>query len=218
MRIGTWNLAGRWTADHERFLVAADCDVWLLTEVADRVELPGFHRHVSAGLMAAGRRWAGVYSRPALVPLPDPHVASAAARIAEVTFCSSVLPWRSCGGEPTWPGADHAERTAIAVQQLVRSFDGRLVWGGDWNSALDGPEYAGSRGGRLAVLDAVEKLGLKVPTTWLPHRLPVQLSIDHVAVGHDRGVVGATRLDADGLSDHDGYVVELAEDGPGREP
>src|SRR4051812_27579468 len=44
MRIGTWNLAGRWTPEHERFLLAADCDVWLLTEVNERVRLDGFAR------------------------------------------------------------------------------------------------------------------------------------------------------------------------------
>lgn len=33
MRIGTWNLAGRWSLAHQSFLEDAECDVWLLTEV-----------------------------------------------------------------------------------------------------------------------------------------------------------------------------------------
>ena len=33
LRIGTWNLEGRWTADHLAFMVDLDCDVWLVTEV-----------------------------------------------------------------------------------------------------------------------------------------------------------------------------------------
>jgi hypothetical protein len=32
MRIGTWNLAARWTCAHAAELIAADCDAWLLTE------------------------------------------------------------------------------------------------------------------------------------------------------------------------------------------
>ena len=42
MRIGTWNLAGRWSAHHAGLLLAADCDVWLLTEVNERTTLPGY--------------------------------------------------------------------------------------------------------------------------------------------------------------------------------
>jgi hypothetical protein len=33
MRIGTWNLQGRWDLRHLELLSAHDCDVWLLTEV-----------------------------------------------------------------------------------------------------------------------------------------------------------------------------------------
>jgi hypothetical protein len=33
MRIGTWNLAGRWDARHERLMRDQACDVWLVTEV-----------------------------------------------------------------------------------------------------------------------------------------------------------------------------------------
>ncbi|WP_267128537.1 MULTISPECIES: hypothetical protein [unclassified Nocardioides] len=39
MRIGTWNLAGRWDARHLALLEAMDCDVLLLTEVSERVRL-----------------------------------------------------------------------------------------------------------------------------------------------------------------------------------
>lgn len=34
------------------FLLAADCDVWLLTEVDDRIELDGYARHLPAEPMA----------------------------------------------------------------------------------------------------------------------------------------------------------------------
>lgn len=34
------------------------------------------------------------------------------------------------------------------------------VWGGDWNRALSGPEYSGSKAGRLHLLEALDRLGL----------------------------------------------------------
>lgn len=209
MRIGTWNLAGRWRDGHADLLRAQECDVWLLTEVQDGVTLPGFERHLSAASMARGRRWAAVLSRQPMEPLPDPHPASAAAVVAGLTFCSSVLPWRSAGHRDPWQGTLHADKTAAAVDDLRANLPVRdLVWGGDWNHALDGQESAGSQGGRVSVLGAVEHWDLQVPTRTLRHRLPGCLSIDHVAVPATWTVTGAERVDATGLSDHDAYVVE----------
>jgi hypothetical protein len=85
-----------------------------------------------------------------------------------------------------------------------------LVWGGDRNQSLDGRESAGSLGGRQHLLAAIDKLGLQVATTNLPHRLDGLLSIDHIGVGVERLVTGVEHLSAVGLSDHDCYVVDLA--------
>ena len=49
VRIGTWNLAGRWSDEHRTLILTADCDVWLLTEVSERIA-------VSAGLDALASR------------------------------------------------------------------------------------------------------------------------------------------------------------------
>lgn len=215
MRIGTWNLDGRWTPEHERFVAAANCDVWLLTEVNESFELPGYHRHLGEARIAARRRWAGVYSQSPLTPLPDPHVASAAAMIEGITYCSSILPWRSSGGEPTWPGAEpprnvHSGRMRYALDVLLAELSpGNLVWGGDWNQALSGAEWVGTLGGRGHVLAAVDKLGFQVPTADLPHRLEGHLSIDHIAVAADREVNNVEHLSAVGLSDHDCYVIDV---------
>lgn len=207
-------MAGWLKPGWQDFLLAAECDVWLLTEVNETVELPGYEVHRGSARMAARRHWAAVFSRAPLTPLPDPHVASAAAVVDGTTFCSTVLPWRSSGGEPTWPGAEpprnlHAGRTRYALGKLLGELRGRdLVWGGDWNHALSGDEYAGTQGGREHVLGAVRELGLQVPTAPLPHRIEGLLSIDHIAVPSSWTVLGAHHLDATGLSDHDGYVVE----------
>ena len=55
MRLGAWNLAGRWSNDHRGFLEGLQCDVLLLTEVSDRVELPGITGHMTRGQMAPWR-------------------------------------------------------------------------------------------------------------------------------------------------------------------
>ena len=213
MRIGTWNLAGRWSDDHRRLLLEADCDVWLLTEVNERTSLPGFAIHLSAAPMAPRRRWAAVASRLPMASSPDPHRASAAAQIGATTYVSSVLPWRSARSGPVWAGERHADKTQNPVDDLLlrlRAVPSR-VWGGDWNHALTGTEYAGSKAGRDAIASALDELGLVVPTAELPHAIDGLLSIDHVAVPAGLAA-SAVRVVAERegkrLSDHDAYVVD----------
>jgi hypothetical protein len=213
VRIGTWNLAGRWSDEHRRLMLEADCDVWLLTEVNERTTLPGYAVSPSQASMAWRRRWAAVASRLPMASSPDPHPASAQAQVGATTYVSSVLPWRSCGAGHPWVGARHADKTKHVVDDLVlrlRAADS-LVWGGDWNHALDGREYAGSQGGRREIARAVDELGLVVPTAELAHPIEGLLSIDHIAVPQ-RTAATARRVEAthEGkrLSDHDAYVVD----------
>jgi hypothetical protein len=213
MRIGTWNLAGRWTDEHRTLMNESDCDVWLLTEVSDRLSMDGYELHLSQGLMAQGRRWAAVLSRSPLVPAIDSHPASAMAKVGGLTFCSSVLPWRSCGSKLPWVGAHHADKTEATLDELDRTLPrSALVWGGDWNHALSGGEYAGSAGGRAHLLRFLHGRGMSVPTAPLPHHIDGLLTIDHIAHTDDLASQDATRVSSrtpDGrrLSDHDGYVV-----------
>lgn len=210
MRIGTWNLDGKWTSAHERLVVAAACEVWLLTEVADRTALPDYHRHLTQSEMLTGKRWAGIFSSGKMLPLPDPHFASAMAQVGDLTFCCSILPWRSAVG-PLWTGASQGERTQIAVTALLESLPkAGLVWGGDWNHALVGVETTGCAPGQRTILTAVDTLGLSVPTQGLPGRRDAQLAIDHIAVSNRTTVVSVERHPAgERLSDHDAYVVEI---------
>lgn len=220
MRIGTWNVEGRWTPRHEGALRAQACDVWLLTEVPTSASMDGYVVHATAGLMAPRRHWAAVAARKDLAPLPtaDPHPASAALVVDGLTYCSSVLPWRSSGGEHPWRGTSVVERTAYALGELTAALPAeRLVWGGDWNHALDGPELTGSRAGREAIRSAVARLGLTVVTAGLSHRLDGRGTIDHVAVPVGTSVVRPAEqvpMQDEGrhLSDHDAYVVEVSLD------
>jgi hypothetical protein len=208
VRIGTWNLAGRWTSAHADRMIGQDCDVWLLTEVNERAVLPGYLQHTTAAIMASKRRWAAVLSRDGFVALADPHPASAAVAIGETTYCASVLPWRGCGSNPPWVGARHVDKTTAAVNDIDAALPaGRLVWGGDWNHALSGREWAGSAGGRAALTGLLERRELQVPTALLPHRIDGLLSIDHIALDRTTTVRTADRFEAVGLSDHDGYTV-----------
>jgi hypothetical protein len=212
VRIGTWNLQGRWDARHLALIEAMDCDVLLLTEVSERVELPGHGLHLGEPSMAPKRRWAAVASRLPMRPMPDPHGASAMADLDGVRMCSSILPWKGCGTRDPWAGATTAERTIAAVAAVEAAAP--TVWGGDWNHALSGREWAGSVAGRSSVLASAERLGLQVPTATSPHQIEDLLSIDHIAVPKSwvvsathrhRAFVGETRI-----SDHDAYVVEVA--------
>jgi hypothetical protein len=56
----------------------------------------------------------------------------------------------------------------------------------------------------------VADLGLAVPTGDRPHRIEGVLSIDRIAVPATWAVASCRRVPADGLSDHDAYVVEVA--------
>lgn len=224
MKIGTWNLAGRWGENHRSLLERMECDVWLLTEVRDDVALDGYKLHASQAYMLRKRvRFTSVLSRAPLEALPDPHGASAAARVNGVVYCSSILPWRACGSEAPWSGTNTAERTTAAVDAIMAALpDAPLVWGGDWNHALVGKESSGSLAARTRIQAALNTRRLQAPTAELPHRIEGLLSIDHIAL--PEGVrAKACRVSAVvggvALSDHDLYVVECAEadlTGPGR--
>lgn len=221
MRIGTWNLEGKWSDRHRDILVAQNCDVWLLTEVRKDSQVEGYHRHLSVGVMARGRHWAGILSRDPLIGLSDPHPASAAARLRNITYCSTVLPWRVRCDDPHWGQGSHAEKTGRALTVLKAELPrSDLVWGGDWNLALVGAEGAGSLDGRAFLLQALAELGLVVPTTHLMHHLG-GCTIDHVAVPSSCATEGAWRVLAEcggkRLSDHDAYVVEVAERSAGAD-
>jgi hypothetical protein len=208
MRIGTWNLEGRWTAEHRQVLLDKECDLWLLTEVAAGTRLPGYAAVTTDADMLPGKAWAAVLSRRALAPLPEPHPASVAGRVDALVVCSSVLPWRGSGGQAPWEGSDHAERTAAAVDAIAGLPDGALVWGGDFNHALDGPEVAGSAGGAASIRRLLRQRDVEVPTIGQPHRLPDVRTIDHVAVP-SAWMTTVSHQAAEGLSDHDLYVVEV---------
>ena len=68
-------------------------------------------------------------------------------------------------------------------------------------------------GGRGHVLEAVARFDLCVPTAVLAHPIDGLRSIDHIGVPKHVAVNRVERITAKvhGLSDHDAYVVEVAD-------
>lgn len=212
MRIGTWNLAGRWDARHRDLVRAMECEVMLLTEVSEHLELSGYDVHRGRQSMMPKRRWAAVACRLPMRPSTDPHGASAMVIVEGLRICSSILPWRSCGSRDPWSGSTTAEKTLAAVAAVESA--GPTVWGGDWNHALSGREWAGSTAGRRHLLAALERLTLQVPTALAAHQLEGLLSIDHIAVPESWAVNAVDRhrafVDNDRISDHDAYAIDVS--------
>ena len=210
MRIGTWNLDGRWDARHRDLLARLECDVLLLTEVPDQVDIPGMHGYRTTEPMAPGRAWAGVFATN-VTGRADPHPAAALAEVDGMLLSSSVLPWHGSAPWYPWGGDSAFERTAHAVGAIVSSSP--TVWGGDWNTSFAHNGYAVSPRSRDLLEQAVDRLGLSIVTAQLEHQQGLDLTIDHIAVPTSWSSGGAEhdRAECDGslISDHDAYVVEV---------
>ncbi len=209
VRIGTWNLDGRWDDRHLDLLESLDCDVLLLTELDERAEIPGYTTHSTSQPMLPAKHWSAVLARGSSHTLPEPHPTTAMAAVDGIRCAASVLPWK--GSARFWPGAGSSttERTQHAVGAIAAAEP--MIWGGDWNHSLSGPEWVGSLGGRSAIEESLNLLELQVPTSLLPHHLDGVLSIDPIAVPctwtvSDTELHPAVR-DGSRLSDHDAYVV-----------
>jgi hypothetical protein len=212
VRIGTWNLDGRWSADHLALIQSQECDIWLLTEVPADASLPRMKGHRTKHEMTPGKTWAAIFASLEVIPQPDPHPASAMVLLDDFRVVSSVLPWRGCGS--SWEGATLEEKMSVTLSPLREVIDGKTVWGGDWNQALEGRDYVGTLGGRYEILDLVTSSELSVATAPLGSASRGHRSIDHIAVPINWDVAGVRRLGAapEGtrLSDHDAYVVTVA--------
>ncbi|WP_180936022.1 hypothetical protein [Nocardioides ungokensis] len=185
--------------------------MWLVTEVPSEASITGMTAHRTAHAMGPGKTWAGIFSSVGLAPQPDPHPATAMALCDGVRLMSSVLPWRSCSAP--WDETSLAEKMSVTLARLREHVEGATIWGGDWNQALEGRDYAGSAAGRARILELVSDSRLSVPTGALGSASKGHRSIDHIAVPITWDVNGAWRLEASvsgrRLSDHDAYVVSV---------
>ncbi len=216
MRIGTWNLEGRWSANHSQLLKKEACDIWLLTEVPTAFGLDGGALYRSAP-MTETKSWAAVWSNGDAVPSPSPHPAAATAVLDGILLCSCVLPWRSA--RRWWPAGDTGDVVGMTTAALGRlrarmlEAPGAVVWGGDWNHALHEREVAGTYHGRAEIGKLRFELRLQIPTEYMPHAKAGLLSIDHIAVPVAWHLTDCRRVVATAagkrLSDHDAYIVDI---------
>jgi len=159
--------------------------------------------------MSRGQHYAVVAARAAPTAARCPHPATVVADVGGIAVASSVLPWRGAGSQPggVWAGDRLVDWLADALAAIRVS--GARVWGGDWNRNLVGGwQSVGTVRGDEVIRDAVDAMGLVAATAALPHRRPGSFAIDHIAVPVSWRVAAAHRIVADGLSDHDAYVVD----------
>ena len=227
LRVGTWNLD--WNGPlllrpRQAAHISEEADLWLLTEIPSH---PKFDKAKSSfsGLVPPGneQRWAAVTTTLPMEPIKAKHPTLAMARIMlgedDFLAASSVFPWRSAAG--FWPAGDgdtFADRCAQTLKahaaEIKKASSGLpVVWGGDFNQALSGPEGVGSDVGREALLDAFKELGLRAVTIEAAGQDPPQRSIDHIAIpsGWSLWAVNVERPHSDNrfLSDHPSYVVSV---------
>lgn len=238
MRLGLWNLqrGGRRGAAYEhqvRLLDTLNLDIAVLTEppakalttTGDVVASPA--RRMGA---AGAEAWVavvghGVEPVPPACPFERLAVAAryrAGGRMVIVYGC--VLPWRAArtqapelalSGESA--GGMFA-RIVVAQKRDVESLmavhpDALVVWVGDFNQSLAGPNVVGSKQGRDAVNNALDDLGMKAWNAHAPHACADLHTIDLICGPAAQPVhhVGWADPTVDGrrLSDHAAYWVEL---------
>ena len=204
---------GGWSPAHQAVIRQLDCDLLLLTEPHVDVEVAGYRVHATSRPMGRGKHWAAIVSKGVMVPMDDPHPASAAALIDGAFVCASVLPWPLARANWPWGPTEHQLRVELSLDDLVAAMpNDAIIWGGDWNQPLTGNLAGYSRAARASILSVLDGLSLQVPTASQPSRRQPQCSIDHVAVPQSWTVRAAGRLAVEPtLSDHDAYWIDVHE-------
>jgi hypothetical protein len=215
MRIGTWNLEGRWSAGHATFMQRCACDIWLLSIVQDAFALEGGETARSEPRGEGDDvSWSAVWSAAGLEAIEPSHPAVACARVGELLVCSSVLPWRNAAPFSDDDGDSVASITRAAIGGVRDALAGGhdVIWGGGWNHGLYEQENVGTLLGRRGIRELVAELTLQTPTARLPNSIAGMFSTDHIAVPERWEVEDASRVIAQlggrRMTDSDAYVVE----------
>jgi hypothetical protein len=140
---------------------------------------------------------------------------------SSVLAACSVLPWRGARG--SWPDGERESFAARCQDCLARHAQeiaeaagpaDDIIWGGDFNQALHGHEWVGSRAGRETLRTTLAELGLAAVTANSSGAADGTFSIDHVAVpqgwaGRCAVETELPAVDGRALSDHPVYVVSV---------
>jgi hypothetical protein len=201
VRIGTWNVeyaagADRNAARLER-LLAADCDVLVLTETHKNLALPDPYVPVSSDqrpTAAVGGRWVTIWSRLPVrqIATKDPVRTAAAELPGGIVVYGTVLPWHTDSGpmsHPTDPVPNWSEFTRVTPLQgaewralRTERPDSLLIVAGDLNQSLGAEHYYGTNAGRQLLRDCLKQADLTCFTDGkhLPQGLLEHPPIDHI--------------------------------------
>lgn len=238
MRIATWNLEhGRFKADtielQQQLLEQCGADVKVLTEVPASMSasVPG---SVLSPVKREGKlgpeAWVAIIADDAVTAddeLPFNRMAAAATCNVggeSLLVYGSVLPWNAAASQADYllEGRD-ADGDLFAqvlaeqvddIRRLRRAHPGHtLIWAGDFNQPLNGPNSGFSNAHRELLSKALDDLGLIAWNRYLAHSLEGCHAIDLICGPVNRPAIRVERFDptVDGqtLSDHAGYVVEI---------
>ncbi len=239
VRIGTWNVEYAAGADRNAArlgrLLAADCDVLVLTETHERLALPPPYVAVSSDqrpTAAAGGRWVTIWSRLPVRQLGTKEsVRTAAAELSGgIVVYGTVLPWHTDPGPKSHPAApvpNWSEFTRVTPLQgaewralRAEKPDSVLIVAGDLNQSLGAEHYYGTKAGRQLLRDCLEQADLTCFTDGehLPQGLLKHPPIDHICAAPPSGHVleGLNWVGWEGvwegagrLSDHSAVAVTL---------
>jgi hypothetical protein len=239
MRIGTWNLerggrGGVVTDIQGTILSGLRADVLVLTEPHTSSPIPLLSTVASpAGRMGNGEEepWVAI-AGPSVSPLSDdvpPFERLSVAALAELNgtpavVYGSVLPWRQIARQApdlVRPNETYAEAFRRILGEQVADLmrfraqlpDHTLIWAGDFNQSLVGPNLTGSKTGRDQLTTALRRLDLVAWNSDSPHSKSGMRAID-LACGPDldrasRIELISTHQAERKVSDHVGYVVEF---------
>lgn len=237
MRIGTWNVeygvGAEKNARRLRRLREMNCDVWVLTETHDDLDLGADYQAVSTTPRPnkrAGSRWTTIWSRLPIVKsvaVEDLNRTVAVlleSPVGPLIVFGTVLPWNTDrGANGLGKGWSEFYRVAPLQSQewakLAATNPGvALCVAGDLNMNLGGPHYYGSAKGRELLRVGLKEAALVCVTESdrMPRGLLMHGPIDHIclsaSIAPHTSVVNAWEgTDGDGvrLSDHSGLVVAV---------
>ena len=242
MRIATWNLnhggrRGSAVTRQDAALRAVVADLVVLTEppiewltAGPGVVTSPAERESDRGGPEALEAWVAIVGdrvAPVGPPLPFERLAVRARAELDsepVVIYGSVLPWGTAHkqaprlAEPGETSLAMFERVLNAqlddLLRLRRRFEGELlIWAGDFNQSLAGPNWGGSAEKRALLADALARLDFDAWNKNEPHARPGMCAIDLICGPAGRHGHPVHRIDnlLDGrkLTDHAGYVVEV---------
>lgn len=238
MRIAVWNMerggrGARGVEQQLQLLGATDFDVAIVTEPPATCSGTGDGTVASPALRegrSALQAWVAVIGDgvESLHPaLPYERLAVAAqVRMADqpVIVYGSVLPWRAAPlhvPDLALPGesagamfARFLARQVADIEQLQRTYpEAAVLWAGDFNQSLEGPNLVGSAQGRALLEAALGHLGLVAWNRAAGHAKDGLCAIDLVCGPRACTLRSVDRFEPElggrRLSDHAGYVVDV---------